>query len=162
EYDYQVFLSHSAGKLLGSAGPLHIRGLRPEDDSAIYKFRKVSAAEYAKMKAAEVLQTSEPVMAFARAQLSEGNLNTAKYAVASTFDKTLIERHGRALTNNQVAALAQDLDRILFQPGLLTEHEVLDHVPVNKKIALLPLMRLLAAHRDGFLLDFKHLRHNYV
>ncbi len=162
EYDYQVFLSHSAGKLLGSSGPLHIRGLRPEDDTAIYKYRKVSAAEYAKMKTAEVLQTSEPMMAFARAQLSEGNLNTAKYAVASTFDKTLLDRHGRALTNNQVAALAQDLDRVLFQPGLLSEHEVLDQVPVNTKIALLPVMRLLAQHRDGFLLDFEHLRHNYV
>src|SRR5262249_55510209 len=96
EYEYQVFLSRSAGKMMGAAGPLHVGALRPEDDNPINKSRRVSAAEYEKMKVVEVLQTSEPVLAFARAQLSEGALNTAKYAVASTYDKTMLDRHGRA------------------------------------------------------------------
>ena len=161
ENEYQVFLSRSAGKLVGAAGTLRLRGLKPEDDAAVYKFRRVGEAEYAKMKA-PVLQASEPVVAFARAQLAEGNLNTAKYALASTFDKTMLDKHGRALTNNQVAALAQDLDRLLFEPRLLSTHEVLDEVPVNKRIALLPLMRRLGEERDKFLVDFKHLRDNYV
>ena len=74
----------------------------------------------------------------------------------------MLDKHGRALTNNQVAALAQDLDRLLFEPGLISTHEVLDEVPVNKRIALLPLMRLLDENKDGFLVDFTHLRDNYV
>lgn len=161
-YDYQVFVSHSAGKLNGTQGTLKIRGLKNEDDAAIYRYRKVEAGEYRKLKDVPEAQTSEAILAFARAQLAEGSLNTAKYAMASSYDRTLVERHGRALTNNQVAAMAQDLDLLLFQPGLLGEHEVLNEVPVNRRPALLTVIGILADHRDGFLINFEHLRQNYV
>ena len=70
-------------------------------------------------------QTSEAVFAFAKANLAEGNLNTAKYALAQHFDATLVGAHARALTNNQVAAFAQDLDTlVLFNPGQLAEHDI--------------------------------------
>lgn len=162
EYDFQVFVSHSAGKVNGAAGPLHIRGLRPEDDAAVYKFRKLSQGEYDKLADVPVAQTSEAVLAFGRAQLAEGNLNTAKYALASTFDKTLFDRHARALTNLEVAAWAQDLDLLLFQPALLNEHEITDEVPVNRRIPLLSLVDILRDHLDGFEVNFDHLRQNYV
>jgi Mg-chelatase subunit ChlD len=162
EYDYQVFVSHAAGKINGAAGMLHIRGLKPEDDAAVYKFRRLTKGEFDKLGEWPTVQTGEAVLAFARAQLSEGNLNTAKYALASSFDRTMFERHGRALTNLQVAGLTQDLDLVLFQPGLLGEHEIVKEVPVNRRIALLDLMRLLAENREGFLVNFEHLRQNYV
>jgi Mg-chelatase subunit ChlD len=162
EYDYQVFVSHAAGKLNGAAGPLHVRGLKPEDDAAVYKYRRLSQAEYARLKDVPEVQTGEAVLAFARAQLAEGNINTAKYALASSFDKTLFDRHARALTNLEVAAMAQDLDLLLFQPGLIGEHEVVAAVPVHRKIALLDVMEILDAHKDGFEVDFEHLRQNYV
>ncbi|MGL4549765.1 MAG: VWA domain-containing protein [Gemmataceae bacterium] len=161
-YEYQVFVSHSAGKLNGTAGTLKIRGLKTEDDAAIYKYRQLDAAGYKKLKDVPEAQTSEAVLAFARAMLAEGSVNTAKYAMASSFDKTLADRHGRALTNLQVAAMAQDLDVVLFNPGVLGEHEVLKEVPINKKPALLTVVGTLADHRDGFLINFEHLRHNYV
>jgi Mg-chelatase subunit ChlD len=162
EYDYQVFVSHAAGKINGAAGPLHIRGLKPEDDAAVYKYRRLAKGEFDKLREWPIVQTSEAVLAFARAELAEGNLNTSKYALASSFDRTLFERHGRALTNLQVAGLTQDLDLVLFQPGLLGEHEIVKEVPVNRKIALLDMMRLLAENREGFLVNFEHLRQNYV
>src|SRR5262249_2249755 len=108
------------------------------------------------------VQNNEAVLAFARSNLAEGNLNTAKYAMASFFDKTLFDRHARALTNNEVAAMAQDLDLLLFQPGLLGEHEMVDQVPVHRKISLLQLMRLLEQHRADFEINFHHLRDTYV
>ena len=108
------------------------------------------------------MQTSEAVLAFARTQLSEGDINTAKYALASTYDATLIERHGKALTNLQVAAMAQDLDTVLFQPGILQEHDVLDHVPVNTRISVLALAHLLGQHRNDFTVNLEHLKSNYV
>src|SRR5262249_47816736 len=104
----------------------------------------------------------EAVLAFARTNLAEGNLNTAKYAMASFFDKTLFDRHARALTNNEVAALAQDLDLLLFQPGPLREHEMVDQVPVHRRISLLQLMRLLEQHRDQFQINYPPLRDTYV
>jgi Mg-chelatase subunit ChlD len=161
-YDYQVFLSHKGGKLFGAPGALHVRGLKDDDDAVVYKFKQISADEYKKLKDVPEVQTGEPLIAFARSQLSEGNLNTAKYALASTYDATLLERHGKALTNLQVAALAQDLETVLFQPGILQEHQVLDHVPVNRKISMLDLVRLLAENRAAFVVNLEHLKKNYV
>jgi Mg-chelatase subunit ChlD len=162
EFDYQVFVSHGAGKVNGAAGPLHIRGLKPEHDASAYKFQKLTRQAFQGLKDVPQVQTSEALLAFARAQLAEGNLNTAKYALASTFDKTLLDRHGRALTNQEVAAMAQDIETALFQPAVVAEHEVLDRVPVNTRISILALARLLGEHKEDWLLNLKHLQENYV
>jgi Mg-chelatase subunit ChlD len=162
-FDYQVFVSRSGERLLGAAGTLSIRGLKSEDDATIYKFRKLSKADYDKLKDVPVEQTSEAVFAFAKANLAEGNLNTAKYALGSTFDATLIGAHAKALTNNQVAAFAQDLDTlVLFNPGQLSEHTILTEVPVNKKIPFLELINILDANRGNFVLNREALTAVYV
>lgn len=160
--DYQVFVSHQGGKVNGAAGTLLIRGLKEDHDAVVYKYKKLTEAEYKKLKDVPQVQTSEAVLAFARTQLSEGGINTAKYALASTYDATLVERHGKALTNLQVAAMAQDLDTVLFQPGILQEHEVLDRVPVNTRISVLALAHLLGQHRHEFTVNLEHLKANYV
>jgi Mg-chelatase subunit ChlD len=160
-YAYQVFVSHMAGKVLGSPGTLKVRGLKKEDDAVVYKFKKVSRQEYEALSDVPVKQTSEAVLAFAKAQLAEGNINTAKYALGSTFDATLTDRHSRALTNLQVAAMAVDLDTVLLQPGVLQEHEVLDRVKVNPNPSVLAVVRILEEHKNGFLLNFQHLQENY-
>jgi Mg-chelatase subunit ChlD len=160
-YTYQAFVSHRGGKVLGAPGPLHVRGLRAEDDAAVYKYRKLSKEQYEALKDVPVAQTSEAVLAFSRAQLAEGNINTAKYALASSYDATLTDKHAKALTNLQVAAFIQDLDTVLFQPALLKEHKVGTEVAVNRKMPLLGVVRLLDQHKDGFLLNLKHLQENY-
>ncbi len=161
-YDYQVFVSHLGGKINGAAGALKIRGLKEDHDAVTYKYKKLAKAEYKKLKDVPQVQTSEAVLAFARAQLSEGAINTSKYALASTFDATLIQRHGRALTNPQIAAMAQDLDTLLFQPGILQEHEVQDRVPVSKRLSVLALVHLLDQHKNEFTVNLDHLKANYV
>lgn len=161
-YDYQVFVSHQGGKVNGAADTLKIRGLKEDHDAVVYKYKKLTEAEYKKLKDVPEVQTSEAVLAFARTQLSEGAINTSKYALASTYDATLVERHGKALTNLQVAALAQDLDTVLFQPGILQEHQVLDHVPVNTRISVLALAGLLSRHLRDFVVNLEHLKSNYV
>jgi Mg-chelatase subunit ChlD len=162
-FDYQVFVSRSAGRVNGAAGELSIRGLKSDDDATVYKFKKLSKEEYDKLKDVPAEQTSEAVFAFAKANLAEGNLNTAKYALGSTFDATLVGAHARALTNNQVAAFAQDLDTlVLFNPGQLAEHTILTEVPVNKKIPFLNLINLLDANRANFVINRPALQDVYV
>jgi hypothetical protein len=161
-YDYQVFLSRSACRVVGSAGALHVPGLRPGDDAVVYKYRKVPRKEYGAARGYAVAQTSEPVFAFARAQLAEGNLNTAKYALASTFDATLTERHARALTNPEVAELAHDLDAVLFHPAALDKHDLRKGVAVNERISVLELTRLLQDHAGNLIVNRRHLQENYT
>ncbi|HEY1192257.1 MAG TPA: vWA domain-containing protein [Gemmata sp.] len=160
-FDYQVFVSRGAGRVNGTTEALSIRGLKSEDDAIVYKYKKLTKAEYDKLDV-PVEQTSEAVFAFAKGHLAEGSLNTAKYALGSTFDATLVGAHARALTNNQVAAMSQDLDALLATPAQLGTHAVLDQVPVNKKIPFLTLINLLDANRGNFVINREALTAVYV
>jgi molybdopterin biosynthesis enzyme MoaB len=137
-------------------------GVKPEHDAAVYSFRKVDEKEYKAAKDVPQVQTSEAVYAFAKGMLAEGNINTAKYAVASAFDATMIMAHSKALTNLQVAALALDLDKLLCQPNELESHQILSEVPVNKRLPLVGVVGLLEEHRDDYLINLPYLQQHYV
>ena len=161
-HEYQVFVSRAAGKLNGAAGPLKITGLQAGEDGIVYRFLGLTKDEYDTMTDVEVDQSGEAVFAFARAHLAEGNLNTAKYALASTFDTTLSERHGRALTNPEIADMALDLDDALMHPERLQKHRILEHVRPHYRIPVLELMRLIDQHKNSFRINIKDLDRNYI
>ncbi|MEC4812065.1 MAG: VWA domain-containing protein [Scytonema sp. PMC 1069.18] len=160
DYSYQIFFSRSAKKIHGTSGKLKICGLKAEDEALIYKYKQITKEAYDQLDV-PVVQNHESVYAFAKANLVEGNLNTAKYAIASTFNATLTERHAKALTNEQVGYLAQDIDIALFYPNVLQEHEILDRVKVNEKPSVLELIQILEEHRSSIILNLKHLQDNY-
>jgi Mg-chelatase subunit ChlD len=160
--DFQVFVSHAARRVNGAAGDLKVVGVKPEQDAVVYQYRKVDEKEYKAAKDVPEAQTSEAVYAFAKGQLAEGNLNTAKYAVASAFDATLIREHGKALTNLQVAALALDLDKLLSDPAELADHQILSEVPVNRRMPLVGVIGLLEEHSNDYLLNLPYLQEHYV
>lgn len=160
--DFQVFVSHAAGRVYGSTGTIKVVGIKPDHDATIYTYRKVDEKEYKSLKDVPQVQTSEAVFAFAKAQLADGNLNAAKYAIGSAFDATLVEQHAKALTNNQVAAFSQDLDTLLFNPGQLQEHTILTEVPVNRKIPVLLVAAILSEQTDDWLVNLPYLQENYV
>lgn len=160
DYSYQILFSKTAKKINGTAGTLKICGLKPDDEVIIYKYKQITKEAYDQLDV-PVAQNDESVYAFAKANLAQGNLNTAKYAVASTFDATLTERHAKALTNEQVADFAQDIDIALFYPNVLREHEILDRVKVNEKISLLELIKILEEHRHSIIINLKQLQENY-
>jgi Mg-chelatase subunit ChlD len=161
-HDYQVFVSHAAGKVNGGAGLLKITGLQPGQDATVYRFHNLTKDEYDTMTDVAVDQSGEAVFAFARAHLAEGDLNTAKYALASTFDATLNERHSHALTNPEIAALTEDLDDVLLHPEHLEEHDVLHHPRAHWRIPVLELVRLLDQHKNSFRIKIKALDRTYV
>lgn len=159
-WDYQVFVSRAAGRVNGAAGQLRVCGIKSEFDAAVYRFRKIDASTYKTLAVPEA-QTSEAVFAFAKCQLAEGNINTAKYAVASAFDATLVIDHGRALTNTQIAVFMQDLDKLLCNPDELKDHQILTKVPVNNRIAVVKVISLLEAHLGEFLVNLPYLAQHY-
>ncbi len=161
DYDYQVFLSKSAKKINGSSGTLKIVGLKEEDDGIFYKYQKLTQEEYNKLTDVPVAQTDESVLAFAQANLADGNLNTAKYALASTFDATLTEKHAKALTNAEIAEFSQELQQAIFDSDFLTNHQLLNSVKINDKISLLELVKLLAENSDSIIINIKDWQQNY-
>ncbi|HLO87919.1 MAG TPA: vWA domain-containing protein [Nostocaceae cyanobacterium] len=160
-YAYQVFFSRSAKRINGTNQTLKIFGLQPNDEGVIYKYQQVTKDEYEQLKNVPIAQNHESVYAFAKANLAEGNLNKAKYAIASTFDATLTARHAKALTNQDIADFAQDIDIALFYPKVLAGHEILDRVKVNNKISILELISILTEYRQSIIINLKHLQDNY-
>ncbi|MCV3215716.1 VWA domain-containing protein [Plectonema radiosum NIES-515] len=161
DYSYQVFFSRSANKINGTNQTLKIFGIKPEDDGVIYKYKQISQDAYEQLKDVAIAQNDESVYVFAKANLAEGNLNTAKYAIASTFNATLTERHAKALTNQEIANFAQDIEIALFYPNILHEHEILDKVKVNNRISLLELIKIFEEYRSNIIINLKHLQDNY-
>jgi len=162
EDDYQVFVSGTAKKINGAAGGLKILGLKSDDDGLFYKYRQVPKVEYDRLRDVPVAQTDGAVFAFAKANLAEGKLNTAKYALASTWDGTLTAKHAKALTNGEIMAMARDLDRVIFNPEVLQSHEILSAVPVNENISLLEAIGLLQSHKSSIILNLKQLQSDYT
>ncbi len=160
--DFQVFISRDAGRVNGAAGALRVVGIKPEYDAVVYKYKAVTEKEYKALKDVPEVQTCEAVFAFAKGQLAEGNINTAKYALASTFDATLLDTHGKALTNLQIAAMSQDVEALLFAPDQLAQHSVLTKVPVNTRIPLTQLVGILEANGGDWLLNLPYLQEHYV
>ncbi|HJT75961.1 MAG TPA: vWA domain-containing protein, partial [Gemmataceae bacterium] len=158
---YQVFVSHAARRVLGAAGPLRIYGLRPGEDAVIYQYRPVTGEEYERATDYQVAPTSEPVYAFARARLAQGDLNAAKFALASTRDATLTARYARALTGPELADLAAALDEAIFEPAALRGHDIRKTVSVPERLSVLEVLRLLDEHRDSIIVNRAHLQEHY-
>ena len=164
EDTYQVFVSVSGRKLCGSSGDLKVCGVKAEDDKVIYRYREIDKATYEALSCPVAGEGGSwaPLYAFARAQLSEGNLNAAKYALVSTRNDTLISAHSRALTTPEIASFAAGLDEALFdvRAYTFTDSYGLD----MSQITVLGVVALLdGLARDGQLsVDLKDLRDNYT
>lgn len=161
DYSYQVFFSPTAKKINGTNQTLKIFGLKPEDESYIYKYKQITKDAYTQLTDVPIAQNDQSVYIFAKANLADGNLNTAKYALASTFNATLTARHAKALTNEDIANFTQDLEIAIFYPHVLDQHEILDHVKVNDKISVLALIDILSQHRQHIIINLKHLQATY-
>jgi Mg-chelatase subunit ChlD len=160
-YDYQIFVSQTAQKIIGSSNTLKITGLKPEDEGVFYKYRQLSVEEYENLTDIEVAQTDESVFAFVKANLAEGNINTAKYALLSSLDYTLTQAHSKALTNGEIIDFTQDIEQVIFNPKLLKKHEILAQVKVSDKITLLELLEILEQNQKSIIINLKHLDKNY-
>jgi hypothetical protein len=161
EYTYQVFVSKTAKKINGAGGTLKIMGLKPDDEGIFYKYKEITADQYNQLKDVPTLQADESVFAFVQANLAEGNLNTAKYALMSTLDETLVKQHSKALTNSQVAEFSKAVSEIIFDPSLLQSHTVLSEITPNQQTSLLEILDILESNSDNIIINLPHLKQNY-
>lgn len=160
KFDYQVFVS-SDGKVVGGASDLSINGVKADATKTVYRFKEISAAEYDKSKADEKFPQAI-AFAFARAQLAEGRVAAAKYAVVSTRRKKLLEKHARALSGSALAAFGTDLEAALFHSSIDDTFDVSSKYGLaSQDISVPAVLAILAEHRDDFTLDFNDLITNY-
>jgi Mg-chelatase subunit ChlD len=112
-----LFVSRSARKVLGAKGAtLVVKGLNPTDDKVAYRLTEVSAKDYAALNAPINGDTApvEPILAFARTLMAQGELNASKYAMVASRCGELLTAHARALVPSDIAAMAGDMETRLF------------------------------------------------
>jgi hypothetical protein len=109
---YIAFYSESAKKVIGSSDSIVVRGLGAKDDKNICRYYEISEKDYEKLSASD--SVSAPIVAFARAQIGEGRLNAAKYAMIATRHATLIKAHAKVMVASDIAKFAEGLETELF------------------------------------------------
>ena len=152
--DYQALVSVSARKVNGTTIDLKVRGLKPSDDATVWRYRKVNEAVW-NASAASVAEkeTLQPVYAFIRSKLAEGQVNTAKYALMATKNLYLIATHAKALTVEQRAAFAMDVEKyIAGDEDCLTGWQTCYGLASNR-MSVLELCNLLGSDRSSWALD---------
>ena len=114
--DYVMFVSSTARKVLGSTDNLLVQGLSAGDSKVAYRLYEVTPAQYDALQVPVNGQDApvEPVLAFTRAQIAEGRLNAAKYALVATRNGDLLAQHAKALVSSDIAAFAAATEECLF------------------------------------------------
>lgn len=120
--DYVLFVSRAAGKILGSPDSLTVRGLAPTDDKTVYRLHELAEGDYAALAVPVNGDGAdpEPVLAYARAMVSAGNLVAAKQALVATRNAALISDHARAMVASDVAAFAAATETAVMQRAAYT------------------------------------------
>ncbi|MGB7444758.1 MAG: hypothetical protein WA919_27130 [Coleofasciculaceae cyanobacterium] len=159
--DYQIFLSNTNRQVIAVSDAVQFQSIQTRDDGIFYQYKLLSKELYNQLTNVPIVQSDQSVLAFARAKLAEGDLNTAKYALLSSLDATLINKYTKALTRSEIADFAKELEQSIFQSSLFLSHKFLSEIKANKKITLLSLLRLLEQHKNSIIINLKHLRENY-
>lgn len=159
--DFLACLNISQKKVNGSTTDFQVKGVGPEDNTKLFRYRKVTQERWEKDSRAEVDGDAlVGVFAFARAKLAEGKINDAKFALCGTRDSELLKMHYKALTPLALSALAADLDTRVAgdlatyvradKPGLATE-----------KMSVLDLCQTLERYRKDFTVDMEKFLDGY-
>lgn len=162
---YAVFVSRQGGKIIGGSADLLIRGLRSEDDKVIYRYKKVEEAVYNASNApicGEGSQSVAPILAFAKAQLAEGYVNRAKYALAATRNETLLLAHARALVSTEIAAMSAAIESAALN-GVPASHVIgkTYGLPNANTLSVLGVLSLLTDYVSDIEVDVDALRNGY-
>lgn len=165
--DYQVFVSTGAGRINGSANDMILRGLKPEHDKVQYRYFEVEERAFLDSFAPVCAPPGqgaplEPLYAFCAAQLSEGHLNTSKFALMATRMSDLVQVHYRALTATALAAMYADLQTALFRPSVDFGPPMQAYGLGLDKVPLLDLLTYLGENARSLTVDLDHLKANYT
>ena len=156
--DYQVFSSSSDQRVIGTTKDLTVPGLSSGGRKEVYQFTEVSKEVYDSTDVEEA--SCVPMYAYIVGSLAEGSLNTAKYALVSTRDKFLLERHSRALTGAEIAAFKQEVTGVLLNNYA---REYNSEYALDSSITpVLPILEVLSKWAGDLSLNTKSLTKNYT
>ena len=143
----------------GSTTDFKVKGVGPDDETRLYRFRKVTEGTWQKSANVENGDLT-PVYVFARTMLGQQRLNDAKFALVGTKDTALVARHYKALTSSALAEMAVDLEARIA--GDRTDFMQMDKPGLGfDTISVMELGALLQKHRGGYTLNLTEFLKGY-
>lgn len=160
--EYFTFVSRSARRVNGSPYDTIVMGLQPSDDKTVYWFTRVTYSQYldSGFPIANTEELLQPTYSFAMAKLSEGQLNTAKFAMIATRDSDLIRQHYRALTSPDLAALHAALEPMIFE--LTPRARASEYGLGFRKMPVMHLLDYLNANKEDLQIYLPSITENYT
>lgn len=152
-WSFGVFVSCAEKKVVGGAMPFSVLGIAEASDKTVYRYVEVTKAEMdaSGRTASDENRLIGAMLAFARGQLSVGNLNRAKQAMISTRLLAL-RPHLRALVSSDLAAMTEAIEEPLFRSDLhIRLHEFADSygLGAESKTSVLEVLGALEEHRHS-------------
>ncbi len=148
--EYLLVVDRDQKRILVSTADTTVRGCKAGASVDVLRFYPDS-------------QASGPVLpqgdgaAFARAMLSLHRVAAAKFAMVGVDDTKIFKDHAKALTNEQLAAFAADLESRVFQVTPFAE----GGITPPQGATLIDVLACLSRHLDGFELDLTDFRKQY-
>jgi len=158
--DYQIFIDEVSGRIIGSADDLSVKGVDPQDGKDCYVLRYFADGNGKAPTSGIDEITRTAAYAYARAMVSDGDINTAKFAMNSSLNSTITAAHARALTSIQLGEMCTALDNAVFNGD---DGSVISDTAqfAADGISIIELCGLLSSHRGSILINRKHLAANY-
>ena len=164
DYTFQVLVSAQAQRINGSTTDLKVRGIPADIEQLIYQYKEVSELEFQASSAPECGQgdhSVKPLAAFAKAQLTMGRLNSAKYALVSMRASQLLQRHARTLTNDQIVYFSNTLEKISYEGLSKTETRSTDYGFDTSACSVISILQVLSAYAAHIKVDLETLLKDY-
>ena len=155
--DYLVYLSPGDKKVIGSSTNFDLSGIDKTKPGSLYSFTKISLNN---ASSSPIDQNHPALFAFARAMLAEGNVNMAKYILASTGNVDVFNKHWKASTVPALANMAGEFESLAF--GETKSVALLNGpVKVDDSLTVLKVLQTIEQHKDGITLDVESFLKGY-
>jgi hypothetical protein len=161
EDNFLAFHNVTQKKVNGSTTDFGVRGVGPDDETKIYRYRKVSEETWKRSPTIENTDMT-PVYVYARTMLGQQRINDAKYATVATRDADLVGRHYKALTAEQLSAFAEALDARIA--GDFTDFVQIPEVGLGfgNRMSVLEVCQVLDKYKGDFTLDLAAFTKSYL
>lgn len=144
--DYLVYIGYDENKIIGCDEDMVLAGIDGKSPGTVWGFKTVIGKEYDDTRIPEV-QTHDAIYGLCRARLAEGNVNEAKYILASTGNVTLFNKHWRSASATQMALMAMDIEAMTFGKTNATIQS--SPIVVDDSLTVLSVLSTIDTYKDS-------------
>jgi hypothetical protein len=163
--DFWALVSPSGRRFMTDNKTRKVRGLNPDDRYHLYRFNRLTQAQFKSADAPEFTAKDEgfhaTLIALSRVHILQGKLNSAKYCLLTAQDATLLSAHANALTNDEVGGMAMALEHALFDERLGSHAKLKEAKISTNRNSVLKVLSLLRKHRKHVKINKPALESNY-